>query len=167
MHASRGRRFKSFPVHQMIIDFLEARYIPEPNSGCWLWIGEMNRNGYGRFKDPRTGRYIMAHRRSFEVEHGRRLPRNRVLDHKCRVRSCINPAHLQPRSGKVNTLLGKGPTAVNARKRSCIRGHRLAGKNLYRTPEGYRACRRCKANRARAKRLSGLGQPLKPHCTPH
>ena len=143
----------------MIIAFLEERYIPEPNSGCWLWIGEMNRNGYGRFKDPRTGRYVMAHRRSYEVASGRRVARNLVLDHKCRVRSCINPAHLRPRAGKTNTLLGMGPTAVNARKRSCINGHRLAGNNVYRTAEGYRQCRQCKAARARAKRLTTLSSP--------
>src|SRR2546428_13034443 len=64
---------------------------PEPMSGCWLWIGDRDRHGYGRlnWQGPRA-----AYRLAFEhfVGDG---PSGLELDHRCRVRACVNPAHLE------------------------------------------------------------------------
>ena len=53
----------------------------EPNSGCWLWNGYTNHDGYGRVSI--RGRLQMAHRATFGE-----VPADMELDHKCRVRSC-------------------------------------------------------------------------------
>lgn len=46
------------------------RYVmPEPNSGCWLWIGAASKHGYGNF---RVGyKQVKAHRFSYELHKGR------------------------------------------------------------------------------------------------
>ena len=81
-------------------------YVPvqveEGFNDCWVWCGKMNRNGYGRLT---TGQ--MAHREMYEFVTGLEIPYKHVLDHKCRVRSCVNPAHLEPVTIKENTLRGK------------------------------------------------------------
>jgi len=79
---------------------LEHLYMPEPNSGCWLWLGSISKKGYG--KGP-NGRH--AHRTIFEHYKGP-IPNKLELDHKCRVRSCVNPDHLEPVTTKVNVHRG-------------------------------------------------------------
>lgn len=65
--------------------------IPEPNSGCWLWLGTTNDDGYGRMTIRRKA--IGAHRISFELLcHP--IPKGMHVLHKCDVRSCVNPDHL-------------------------------------------------------------------------
>lgn len=60
--------------------------IPEPNSGCWLWLGTSRANGYGQFRREYAHR---AAYRIFRCEPGRKY----VL-HRCDVRCCVNPDHL-------------------------------------------------------------------------
>lgn len=59
---------------------------------CWIFRGASDR-GYGvlRFE----GRAIRAHRFSVEVAFGRKVPPGLQLDHLCRVKACVNPAHLE------------------------------------------------------------------------
>lgn len=78
--------------------------MPVPFSGCWVWMGSMfSRNGYGRVWWD--GRRRQAHRVLWEMANGP-VPRGMVLDHRCRVRCCVNPAHLEPVTVRVNTLRG-------------------------------------------------------------
>jgi len=65
--------------------------MPEPNSGCWLWLDYTNRQGYGRMLWE--GRPQLAHRLSFEEAKGA-IPDGLYACHKCDVPSCINPDHL-------------------------------------------------------------------------
>jgi hypothetical protein len=68
---------------------------PEPNSGCWLWMGfaEPPRRGYGyRPKFKLAGRAMHAARVSFEFFIGRLG--SRMACHTCDVSMCVNPAHL-------------------------------------------------------------------------
>ena len=63
---------------------------PEPNSGCWIWIGS-RREGYGQFRFG--GKSRKAHRYSYERAYGSAPPE---LDHLCRLTCCVNPRHLEP-----------------------------------------------------------------------
>ncbi len=68
----------------------EDSYIPEPMSGCWLWLGSMS-NGYGTLK-IRHRRYY-AHRLSIVLHHGGIRDGLHAL-HKCDNPACVNPDHL-------------------------------------------------------------------------
>lgn len=71
-------------------------------SGCWLWTGAMNPKGYGRYGKPT--RY--AHRIAYQALVGP-IPEDMTLDHLCRVRNCVNPAHLEVVTRAVNTSRGR------------------------------------------------------------
>lgn len=62
---------------------------------CWLWTACRDRRGYGRI----DSRY--AHRLSYEMHVGP-IPNGMVIDHLCRVRHCVNPAHLEAVSQQLN-----------------------------------------------------------------
>lgn len=110
-------------------------------SGCWNWTGQKSPKGYAvtHFKGISTTR---AHRVFYMLLVGE-VPKGFELDHLCRNRSCVNPDHLEVVTTKVNVLRGIGPTAINARKTHCIRGHPLSGDNLYTRRSGKRQCRIC------------------------
>jgi len=61
-------------------------------TGCWLWAGHTNDNGYSLVR--RAGRQLSAHRWNWEQSNGP-IPKNLEVNHKCRVRNCINPEHLE------------------------------------------------------------------------
>ena len=69
----------------------EAKYIPEPMSGCWLWTAMLDTKGYGRIQIER--RSTAAHRLAWELFVGP-IPEDLLVLHKCDVRSCVNPGHL-------------------------------------------------------------------------
>lgn len=69
---------------------LERYSIPEPNSGCQLWLGDA-RSGYGRLKVG--GRMRSAHRLAWQLSNGD-IPAGMNVLHKCDVPACINPDHL-------------------------------------------------------------------------
>lgn len=64
--------------------------------GCWLWTGARFFNGYGQFRGGGGGSArVRAHRWSYEYHVGP-IPEGLQLDHLCRIRHCVNPAHLEP-----------------------------------------------------------------------
>lgn len=65
---------------------------PEPNTGCWLWTGRCDRDGYGKINCGRAGPFL-AHRWSYAHFVGPIQPGHLVC-HKCDVPSCVNPDHL-------------------------------------------------------------------------
>jgi hypothetical protein len=117
-----------------IAERLERLSIPEPNSGCRIWLGSIW-DGYGCFTVGRKSK--RAHIASWEEEKGP-IPEGMELDHKCRVRCCIEVGHLEPVPHKVNVNRGirhlpklfcdicNSPYEVlqNARGRNPIRGCR-------------------------------------------
>ena len=122
---------------------------------CWLWPGADSGNGYGRISVD--GKTRATHIVAYELFTGTRVPPGMVLDHQCRNRLCYNPRCLKPIPGIVNTLIGEGPTAANALKTHCCRGHELAGENLItRTREGRRPSRECRA----CRRMRGRAQEM-------
>src|SRR5579859_8174193 len=125
----------------------ESKYIPEPNSGCWLWLGAIWKNGYGAFMLGSNN--ITAHRAAYRLLKGDISPELEV-DHLCRNRACVNPDHLEAVSGKVNTLRGLSPTAINHRKLFCDHGHELKDDNVviqFHAGTPRRICRTCKSRR--------------------
>ena len=118
---------------------------PEPNTGCWLWLGKINRQGYGRFFID--WKEVQAHRACYEFYRGQ-IPHGLTLDHLCRNRWCVNPDHLEPVSFGVNVLRGIGVGAQNAKKTHCSKGHALTGHR----GDGSRYCLTCNSDRARKRR---------------
>lgn len=112
-----------------------------PFTTCWLWNGTMNPDGYGFFNVAQR-KMVRAHRFAYKLMVGP-IPGGLQLDHLCRERSCVNPAHLEPVTTGENTRRGVGRTATNARKTACKRGHPFTPENTY-LSGGLRECRICK-----------------------
>jgi hypothetical protein len=116
--------------------------------GCMEWTGFLDRDGYGQIGlGGRGGRSVRVHRWAYGFFVGP-IPNGLVIDHLCRNRACANPAHMEPVTVTENTRRGLAPTAMNAQKTHCKRGHALAGANLVRVPGG-RACRTCRVEATR------------------
>lgn len=118
---------------------------------CWMWVGGIQSDGYGTFfvrLEERRRVQARAHRFSYELNVGP-IPKGLGLDHLCRNRECVNPAHLEPVTQRENVLRGEGTPAKNAKKTHCIRGHPLSGDNVYNHPDGSRRCRECIIKRGR------------------
>jgi hypothetical protein len=131
--------------------------------GCWVYRGALTPKGYGRTNLRR--RSIPTHRFVYSMLVGP-VPDDLTIDHLCRNRACCNPAHLEPVTNRENVLRGVGPTAKNARKTHCIRGHEFTPENTY-GYEGYpgrgcRICRRASDAASRARRRALLARGLDP-----
>lgn len=76
----------------------EEKYIPEPNTGCWLWTAAQDSDGYGRMitgsRTDQTRVSRTAHTLSFEL-YRHEIPSGLQILHKCDVRSCVNPDHME------------------------------------------------------------------------
>ena len=113
-----------------------ARNIRADSSGCWLWTGILNKGGYAKAKYKQ--RTWIGHRLVYTLLRGF-IPEGLTLDHLCRNRACVNPAHLDPCSMRENIFRSSLSAArINAEKTKCIRGHELTL-----LPSGKRGCLTC------------------------
>lgn len=122
------------------IDFLRRAL----GRDCWNWPARVDRDGYGRVMW--NGRSCLAHRVAYEVMSGP-IPDGLQLDHLCRNRACVNPAHLEPVTQAENAARG-----VYARQTHCVAGHEYTPENTYLRPNGNRDCRACIRERSRRHR---------------
>lgn len=115
--------------------------------GCWDWTGYRSENGYGRSWDTDLRKVTYAHRVAYRIAIGP-IENGKHIDHLCRNRSCVNPAHLEAVSQRENTLRGAAPQIVAHIAGVCIRGH-VASDNALRRTSGPRSgdvvyCRACR-----------------------
>ncbi len=60
---------------------------------CWLWVGAIDKQGYGTFND--RGKTIKAHRYSYHRFVSLIPPGSKAyVCHTCDTPACVNPAHL-------------------------------------------------------------------------
>jgi HNH endonuclease len=125
------------------------RHLRPADDGCIEFTGKRQQDGYGQITV--NGRSIVAHRVAYEFYVGP-IPDGLVLDHLCRNPGCVNPAHLEPVTQRVNLLRGIGVNAINAAKTHCIHGHEFTPENTYAAPSRpqRRDCRVCRARRRAA-----------------
>ena len=133
----------------------------DKSGDCWVWTGALLRNGYGYFGVER-GRCQLAHRWAYESAHGL-IPIGLVIDHLCRNKACVNPAHLEAVTQSVNVLRGDSPATIRALRAGqthCRRaGHEYTPENTYRDKRGRRACKECArtGDRERKRALRAKG----------
>lgn len=120
-----------------------ARFWTKVNvtESCWLWLGHVSSNGYGSLRH--NGKQVKAHRFSYERARGP-IPEGLQLDHLCRVRSCVNPAHLEIVTQRENILRGVSPIAGYAKRTACPKGHPYDLLNVRPSGRRSRECRECR-----------------------
>lgn len=125
------------------------RKVAVAENGCWDWVGTLSQ-GYGRFYVG-ARRTVMAHRWSYE-RHVGPVPDGLVLDHLCRNTRCVNPAHLEAVTQRVNTLRGQTLPALNLAKTHCPKGHEYRTRKSDRSSGVARFCLVCHKERAALRR---------------
>ena len=131
-----------------IVAFLEskAEWIPGPlATPCLEWRGSLHRKGYAIF--TRKKHHYRVTRLLHRLKHGP-MSANLMPDHLCRNRACINVAHTELVTNRINVLRGDSWSARNARKMACPRGHPYdeANTSIIHRADGttFRRCRICK-----------------------
>lgn len=80
---------------------------------CWIWLHAIHTTGYGyiRIGNKKHTAHRVIHCIKFSID----LNSYKVADHKCKVRSCVNPDHIQMVWNSENVLSGNGITAQNSK----------------------------------------------------
>jgi hypothetical protein len=126
----------------------------DERTGCWLWMGCLQANGYGAIRlFPKT---LRVHRVAYEILVGP-IAEGKMLDHTCHDplicqggnqcvhRRCFNPDHLEQVDNVTNYRRGCGNKASLADRRCithCPKGHEYSFENTY-LNQGSRNCREC------------------------
>lgn len=137
-------------MQQSLQDRFEKYWTPEPNTGCWLWVRALNDGGYGRFCYNWT--VERAHRVAWKLYRGP-IPEKMQIDHLCKNRACVNPAHLEVVTQQENIRRGDAGIATKRKQKAkthCVLGHPYEGDNLYIwARNGWRQCKECIKLRSR------------------
>lgn len=112
----------------------------QPNdAGCWIWQGYVRPNGYGYFRTPDD---TFAHRISWRLHRGE-IPAGLELDHLCRVKSCVNPEHLEAVPREINQR------RAQEQRRGCPERHPDLPPRWGIRTRGERYCKECSRFRKR------------------
>jgi hypothetical protein len=125
------------------------KHIEIDANGCWIWTGYRDSCGYGSMSVLR-GKPVRAHTVAYFLRWGTIPEAGRQLDHLiCDNPSCCNPEHTKDSTARENVLRTCAPSAINAQKDHCPKGHPYDEENTCRSGGGRycRACAREKANR--------------------
>lgn len=143
----------------LVLDRFMEKVMVDTNSGCWLWAGNISPQGYGRisgFREPQ------AHRLAYNLYIGP-IPNGLDLDHKCRVRCCVNPSHLEPVTRAENLRRGIGASLLKkkfAGLTHCRAGHEINQENSVLIPRKNKTpMRRCRI----CARITGAKYDAKRH----
>lgn len=136
------------------------RQIDVTPSGCWMWTGDLNRNGYAVARAESGSKARVVHRIMWEDHHRTPVPEGYQLDHTCHSeamkrgecrggdgcphRRCVRPEHLEPVTPSENTLR---QDHAERRTTHCPKGHEYTDSNTRITPKGKRVCRQCDRER--------------------
>lgn len=100
--------------------------------GCWNWNGPISIYGYGRLMESvgnRKTKQLMAHRFAYEEVIGK-IEEGMTIDHVCRNKSCVNPAHMEIVTRGENSTRAHSKNMNAMRDNCCIRGHKIEGENV-------------------------------------
>lgn len=96
--------------------------IPEPNSGCWLWMGALCNPRYGYGHVTLHGKNETAHRAVWMLSVGP-IGDGLEIDHACKNPCCVNIDHLELVT-RAENLARRSKTRATCRK-----GHPLTPEN--------------------------------------
>lgn len=127
------------------LESLEANSIPEPNTGCWLWLGRVTGGRRGRPQYP----ICSEHGRKHYVSHlAIDVPPGMIACHRCDTPLCVNPGHLFVGTHADNRQDAVAKGRAFPWRDVCRYGHPMTGANLYVHPKsGTRHCRACATTR--------------------
>jgi hypothetical protein len=150
---SCGNRWCVYPDHleepsKPIRTFLTR--VSRQADGCWRFTGPIGSHGYGVF--GAGGRLWRAHCFAYESLVGP-VPQGLQLDHLCRNKWCVSPAHLEPVSGSENML-----RRPESRKRFCRHGHAMTHyRRQFRRGRPVYTCWFCRPVGTKVSRIERFG----------
>lgn len=99
-------------LHLRFVENMEV----DPATKCWNWTGYVLPEGYGQFYVSVADGWVRAHRKSYELFHGK-IPDGGHVLHRCNNKRCVNPMHLYVGADKKKkTVLIESWQALSAAK---------------------------------------------------
>lgn len=106
--------------------------------GCWNWNGPKTFYGYGRLMESIGNgktKQLMAHRFAYEQIVGK-IQDVMTIDHVCRNKLCVNPAHMEVVTRGENSIRSHSRNMVAMRENCCTNGHKIENENVIKEIRG-------------------------------